>query len=81
MAISKRLTGYKINWKKFDSGAKVITAMASGDVHISLAGSSPIAAGVSRGLADRAVLDYSRTSTTPKRWSYATGPASRSLRT
>ena len=43
-------TGYKINWKKFDSGAKVITAMASGDVDISLAGSSPIAAGVSRGL-------------------------------
>ena len=43
-------TGYKISWKKFDSGAKVINAMASGDVHISLAGSSPIAAGVSRGL-------------------------------
>ena len=43
-------TGYKINWRKFDSGAKVINAMASGDVHISLAGSSPIAAGVSRGL-------------------------------
>lgn len=35
---------------KFDSGAKVITAMASGNVHIALAGSSPIAAGVSRGL-------------------------------
>ncbi len=43
-------TGYKINWKKFDSGAKVINAMASGDVHIALAGSSPVAAGVSRGL-------------------------------
>ena len=43
-------TGYKINWKKFDSGAKVITAMASGDVDIALAGSSPIAAGVSRGV-------------------------------
>lgn len=43
-------TGYTINWKKFDSGAKVITAMASGDVQLSLAGSSPIAAGVSRGL-------------------------------
>lgn len=43
-------TGYKIKWKKFNSGAKVITAMASGDVHISLAGSSPIAAGVSRDL-------------------------------
>ncbi len=43
-------TGYKINWRKFDSGAKVINAMASGDVHIALAGSSPIAAGVSRGI-------------------------------
>ncbi len=48
--IMEKITGYKINWKKFNSGAKVITAMASGDVHISLAGSSPIAAGVSRGL-------------------------------
>ncbi|RME99453.1 MAG: taurine ABC transporter substrate-binding protein [Alphaproteobacteria bacterium] len=46
----EKATGYKINWKKFDSGAKVITAMASGDVHIALAGSSPIAAGVSRKL-------------------------------
>jgi len=43
-------TGYKINWKRFDSGAKVITAMASGDVDIAMAGSSPIAAGVSRKL-------------------------------
>jgi len=46
----EKATGYKINWKKFNSGAKVITAMASGKVHIALAGSSPIAAGVSRGL-------------------------------
>lgn len=46
----EKATGYKINWKKFNSGAKVITAMASGDVHIALAGSSPIAAGVSRNL-------------------------------
>ncbi|MCW2309911.1 taurine ABC transporter substrate-binding protein [Rhodobium gokarnense] len=43
-------TGYKIKWAKFSSGAKVINAMASGDVQIALAGSSPIAAGVSRGL-------------------------------
>lgn len=43
-------TGWNINWVKFDSGAKVITAMASGDVQIALAGSSPIAAGVSRGV-------------------------------
>lgn len=46
----EQATGYKINWRKFDSGAKVINAMASGDVHIALAGSSPIAAGVSRGI-------------------------------
>lgn len=43
-------TGYTINWQKFDSGGKVINAMASGDVHIAMAGSSPIAAGVSRDL-------------------------------
>ncbi len=43
-------TGANINWQRFDSGAKVINAMASGDVHIALAGSSPIAAGVSRDL-------------------------------
>ncbi|HXV24333.1 MAG TPA: taurine ABC transporter substrate-binding protein [Alphaproteobacteria bacterium] len=46
----EKATGYKINWVQFDSGAKVINAMASGDVHLALAGSSPIAAGVSRGL-------------------------------
>ncbi len=46
----EKATGYTINWRRFDSGAKVITAMASGDLHLALAGSSPIAAGVSRGL-------------------------------
>lgn len=46
----EKATGYKIKWKKFNSGAKVITAMASGDVDIALAGSSPIAAGISRAL-------------------------------
>jgi taurine transport system substrate-binding protein len=48
--VFEKETGYKIKWRKFDSGAKVINAMASGDVHIALAGSSPIAAGVSREL-------------------------------
>ncbi len=43
-------TGYTITWRRFDSGAKVINAMARGEVQIALAGSSPIAAGVSRGL-------------------------------
>ncbi|MEM7221591.1 MAG: taurine ABC transporter substrate-binding protein [Pseudomonadota bacterium] len=46
----EKATGYDIEWRAFDSGAKVINAMASGDVQIALAGSSPIAAGVSRGL-------------------------------
>ncbi|MDO6461716.1 taurine ABC transporter substrate-binding protein [Granulosicoccaceae sp. 1_MG-2023] len=43
-------TGLDIEWRRFDSGAKVITAMASGDIDIASAGSSPIAAAVSRGV-------------------------------
>ena len=43
-------TGREIRWRKFDSGAKVLTAMASGDLDIALSGSSGIAAGVSRGI-------------------------------
>ncbi len=43
-------TGYSIKWVKFDSGAKVSTAMASGDVQIGVMGSSPITATVSRGV-------------------------------
>ena len=46
----EKATGYEIDWRKFDSGAKVITAMASGDVHIALSGSSPAAAAISRGV-------------------------------
>jgi taurine transport system substrate-binding protein len=44
------VTGWDVEYRQFDSGAKVITAMASGDVQIALAGSSPIAAGVSQGV-------------------------------
>jgi taurine transport system substrate-binding protein len=43
-------TGMDVEYRQFDSGAKVIAAMASGDVHVALAGSSPIAAGVSQGV-------------------------------
>jgi taurine transport system substrate-binding protein len=43
-------TGYDIRWVKFDSGAKVITAMASGQVDIAVVGSSPIAAAASQGI-------------------------------
>ncbi|MDO6563602.1 taurine ABC transporter substrate-binding protein [Amphritea sp. 1_MG-2023] len=46
----EKATGVDIEWRRFDSGAKVITAMASGDVDIATAGSSPIAAAVNRGL-------------------------------
>lgn len=46
----EQATGMDIEWRRFDSGAKVITAMASGDVDIASAGSSPIAAAVSRGV-------------------------------
>jgi taurine transport system substrate-binding protein len=45
-----KATGWDIEYRQFDSGAKVITAMASGDVQIALAGSSPIAAGISQGV-------------------------------
>lgn len=46
----EKATGYDIEWRKFDSGGAVMNAMASGDVQVAVAGSSPIAAGVSRGV-------------------------------
>ncbi|REG86649.1 taurine ABC transporter substrate-binding protein [Marinomonas pollencensis] len=39
-----------IKWRRFDSGAKAMTALASGSVDIATAGSSPIAAAVSNGV-------------------------------
>ena len=45
-----KATGWDVQYRQFNSGAKVIAAMASGDVQIALAGSSPIAAGASQGL-------------------------------
>jgi taurine transport system substrate-binding protein len=46
----EKATGYKINWRQFESGAKVATAMASGDVKVGVIGSSPLAAAVSQGV-------------------------------
>ena len=43
-------TGRAIKWRAFESGAQVIGALALGEVQIALAGSSPAAAGISRGL-------------------------------
>jgi len=46
----EKSTGYTIHWRQFESGAKVATAMASGDVKVGVIGSSPLAAAVSQGV-------------------------------
>ncbi len=46
----EKATGAKIDWRKFDGGAEVINAVASGDVQIAYLGSSPLAAAASRKL-------------------------------
>lgn len=46
----EKATGSAIEWRKFDSGADVITAVASGDIQIGYVGSSPLAAAASREL-------------------------------
>ncbi|CAM2070383.1 taurine ABC transporter substrate-binding protein [Sulfidibacter corallicola] len=46
----EKATGRTIQWRKFNSGSEVIAAMASGDVQIAVAGSSPIATAMSRGV-------------------------------
>ncbi|OCC04574.1 taurine ABC transporter substrate-binding protein [Labrys sp. WJW] len=46
----EKATGWQIAWRKFDSGADVIAAIASGDVQIGYVGSSPLAAAASRKL-------------------------------
>ncbi len=45
----EKTTGYKINWRQFAAGGDVIKAMASGDVQIGEAGSSPVTAAVTQG--------------------------------
>jgi len=46
----EKATGRPIEWRKFESGAEVITAVASGDIQIGYVGSSPLAAAASREL-------------------------------
>lgn len=52
----EKALGTKIEWRKFDSGASVIAALASGNIDIGYAGSSPLAAGVTRGAEIKAFL-------------------------
>ena len=46
----EKATGQKIDWRRFNSGPEVVTAIASGDVQIGNLGSSPLAAAASRNL-------------------------------
>ncbi|CAO3424884.1 Taurine ABC transporter, substrate-binding protein TauA [Azospirillum endophyticum] len=45
-----KTTGTEIDFRKFNSGAEIFAAIASGDVQVGYVGSSPFAAAVSRGL-------------------------------
>lgn len=46
----EKVTGAKVTWQKFDGGADVIAALASGSIDIGYVGSSPLAAAASRQL-------------------------------
>lgn len=46
----QKATGYEIDFRKFNSGADIFAAIASGDVQVGYVGSSPFAAATSRGL-------------------------------
>ena len=46
----EKAIGQKIDWRRFNSGPEVVTAIASGDVQIGNLGSSPLAAAASRKL-------------------------------
>ncbi len=56
----EKATGYKINWRMFGGGGDVIRAMASGDVQIGEAGSSPLTAAASQGQGHPPLLDPRR---------------------
>ena len=44
----EKATNATIDWRKFDSGADIIAAIASGDVQIGYLGSSPLTAAITR---------------------------------
>src|SRR5260221_11999199 len=45
----EKATGAKIDFRRFNSGAEIFAAIASGDVQVGYVGSSPFAAAASRG--------------------------------
>lgn len=50
--------GVRVEWKQFDSGRDVNTAMAAGSVDIGLVGSSPAAAGIATGIPYEVIWIY-----------------------
>ncbi len=54
----EKALGVKIEWKQFDSGRDVNTAIAAGSVDIGLVGSSPAAAGISAGVPYEVIWIY-----------------------
>jgi taurine transport system substrate-binding protein len=50
--------GVKVDWKKFDSGRDVNTAMAGGSIDLGLVGSSPAAAGLATGVPYEVIWIY-----------------------
>jgi taurine transport system substrate-binding protein len=51
-----KATHAKLDWRKFDAGAEVITAVASGDVQIAYLGSSPFTVAASRNVPIETIL-------------------------
>src|SRR5471030_1791046 len=51
-----KATQVKLDWRKFDTGADVITAVASGDVQIAYLGSSPFTVAASRNVPIETIL-------------------------
>ncbi|MDA3919876.1 MAG: taurine ABC transporter substrate-binding protein [Salinisphaera sp.] len=45
-----KATGWKVDWRKFDSGSEAIAALASGDLKITELGSTPLAIAASQGV-------------------------------
>ncbi len=54
----EKAMGVRIDWKQFDSGRDVNTAMAAGSVDLGLVGSSPAAAGIAAGIPYEVIWIY-----------------------
>lgn len=58
MQTHEKTLGTRIEWREFDSGRDVNTAMASNSLDIALVGSSPAAAGIAQGLPYEVIALY-----------------------